>query len=137
MSNLIQQLKQKFVFGWVSTELQAKCREIGRLNFEGYYDDGWRNCTAESFDDGDRLKLKDSYTEEPKVIRVDIENSMGQWVVRINGNTYPYPLAPAVPPKGYEFECYLYENGTKSQYPTSRSCGETILPIAVLYWRLK
>ena len=69
MSNLIQQLKQKFVFGWVSEELQAKCREIGTENFE-YYDihGEWDAFGIAAFDKGDRLKLKDSYTEKPKVI---------------------------------------------------------------------
>ena len=137
MSNLIQQLKQKFVFGWVDKELQDKCREIGRLNFECYYSDGWRRCSDAAFDNGNRLKLKESYSEEPDVLRVEIEDSMGQRVARIDGNAYLYLLAPAVPPKGCEFEWYLYEDGVKWPNPARRVVGETILPIAVLFRRLK
>jgi len=118
--NIIQELKRPFVFGWVSKELQAKCREIGRLNFEGYYDDGWRNCIVESFDDGDRLKLKDSYTEKPKVIELEIKPRKGALVLGSPSHGYAlYTDAPALCPEdGYYFAGFEYSDGFVSNHNT-------------------
>jgi len=118
MNDLIKQLKEKFVFGWISEELQDKCREIGRLNFERYDGVGWGNCSVVTFDNGDRLKLKADYSEEPDVLRVEIEDGVGGKIIRVDGRNYLYPLAPAVPPKGYEFTGFEYSDGFISNHDT-------------------
>ena len=112
--NIIEQLKQKFVFGWVSEELQAKCREIGTENFE-YYDihGEWDAFGIAAFDKGDRLKLKESYTEKPKVIELEIKPRKGALVMGSPSHGYAlYTDAPALCPEdGYYFAGFEYSDG--------------------------
>ena len=118
--NIIQELKRPFVFGWVSKELQDKAREIGRLGFEAYSNTGWCDCTIDLFDSGDRLRLKPSYTEKPKVIELEIKPRKGVLVIDSPSHGYAlYTDAPVLCPEdGYYFAGFKYNDGAVARNTT-------------------